>query len=108
MKFSLFKRAQHKKFHHVPIYYDERKEKLKDIEDRAKAELGQETDSTYQDRIKGSMRRYETNHRTMASMADKEKKRSNIRIIVILGILFLVAYLLWTHTDTFIEAFIKS
>ncbi len=113
MKFSLFRRTQHKTFQHIPIYYDEREVRLKEMEEGAKAEAKREaeksadTSTDYHDRIKGSMRRFETNHQTAAVMASKEKKRSNMRIIIILAILFLVAYVLWHHTDTFIEAFLK-
>lgn len=106
MKFSIFKRSHHKTFNHIPIYYNEGEERIKEIEENAKVDLGEKKKSDYHDTMKGSMRRFQHNHISATSFANKEKKRSNVRIIVILGILFLMAYLLWTHTDTFVEAFI--
>jgi len=37
---SLFKQREPRRFQHNYIYYDERKEKLKNIEEKAKRELG--------------------------------------------------------------------
>lgn len=114
MKLSLFKRTQHKTFHHIPIYYDEKAERMKEMERQAKVELAEEqTDSqgedtrNYRERLKGSMRRFEHQHQSTVHFASNQKRRSNLRIIVIMSILFLVAYLLWTHTETFVQAFMK-
>lgn len=108
MKFAFFSKPQHKTFNHIPIYYDEREERIKEMEEKAKEGTGEKKGSDYHASIKGSMRRYQQNHTSTANFASSEKKRSNIRIIVILSILFLLAYLLWQHTDTFIEAFLKG
>lgn len=107
MRFSLFKRVQHKTFTHIPIYYDEKKERLKEMEESARAEQGEKRSTDYHDRMKGSMRRYQHNHRSAAHFVHMEKRRSALRVIVILAILFSVAYLLWKHTETFVEAFLK-
>lgn len=107
MKFSLFRRTQHKTFNHIPIYYDEAAERRKEMERNANPEAGEKKTTDYHDTMKGSMRRFQHNHQSATSFANNEKKRSNVRIVIILSILFLVAYLLWTYTDTFVEAFIK-
>lgn len=107
MKLSLFKRTQHKQFHHIPIFYNEKEERIKEMEEKAKAELNKNEPKDYHKTMKGSMRRFEHNHQSAVNFANLQKKRSNVRIIVILTILFMVAYLLWNYTDTFIEAFMK-
>ena len=106
MKFAIFRRTHNKKFHHIPIYYNEADELIKEMEENANVDKGIKKSTDYHETIKGSMRRFQHNHISAASFAKNEKKRSNMRIIVILAILFSLAYLLWTHTDTFVEAFI--
>ena len=107
MKFSLFRKTPHQRFNHIPIYYNEAEERLKELEENAKVDMGEKKSTDYHDTMKGSMRRFQHNHQSASTFARNEKKRSNVRIIVILSILFLMAYLLWTYTDTFVEAFIK-
>lgn len=107
MKLSLFRKTQHKTFNHIPIYYNESEERIKEMEENARVEQGEKKTSDYHETLKGSMRRYSHQHQSGVHFAQSEKRRSNIRIAVILIILFLMAYLLWNYTDTFIEAFIK-
>ncbi len=115
MKLSLFKRTQHKTFNHIPIYYNEKEERIKEMERQAQIELQQEqgksnnnSEGSYRDRIKGSMRRYEHQHQSAVHFASNQKRRSNLRIIIIISILFLVAYLLWNYTETFVQAFMRN
>lgn len=114
MKFSLFKRTQHKTFQHIPIYYNEKEERIREMERQAQLELQQERkqkgedDGNYRDRIKGSMRRFEHQHQSAVHFASNQKKRSNLRIIIIISILLLVAYLLWNYTETFVQAFMRG
>ena len=107
MKLSLFKKTQHKQFNHIPIYYNEREERIKEMEENAHVDQSTKKDRDYHETLKGSMRRYNHQHQSGVHFAQSEKRRSNIRIAVILIILFLLAYLLWNHTETFVEAFIK-
>lgn len=107
MKFSIFKRTKHKTFTHIPIYYNEKEEHIKDLEKQALAEMDEDKNRDYHETMKGSMRKFQHNHQSAVNFASNEKKRSNVRIIVILSILFLMAYLLWNYTDTFVEAFMK-
>ncbi|MBO4444932.1 MAG: hypothetical protein J5698_03200 [Bacteroidaceae bacterium] len=44
---SLFKQREPRRFEHNYIYYDERKEKLRNIEEKAKRELGMLEQETY-------------------------------------------------------------
>lgn len=107
MKLALFRKTQHKKFNHIPIYYSESEERIKEMEENARVEQGVKKQSDYHETLKGSMRKFSHQHQSGVHFAQSEKRRSNIRIVIILLILFLVAYLLWNHTDTFVEAFIK-
>lgn len=110
MKFSLFRKTSHKTFQHIPIYYDKDEERRKELERNAKIDLGQgdKKAGDYHVTLKGSMRRFEHQHQSAVNFSRNEKKRSNVRIVVILAILFLMVYLLWNYTDTFVEAFIKG
>ncbi len=107
MKLSLFRKTQHKTFYHIPIYYNESEEKIKKIEKNAKTEIDKPKEKNYDETIKGSMHKYDHQHRSGVHFAKSEKKRSNIRIVIILTILFMVAYLLWNYTETFVQAFIE-
>lgn len=53
---SLFKQPKPRAFHHEYIYVDERRERLKDIENRAKSELGMKvtTNADRESRIRGT------------------------------------------------------
>lgn len=107
MRFSIFRRTPNQRFNHIPIYYDPNKERLEELEANAKVDLGVKKKTDYHETMKGSMHRYAHQHRSATTFANNEKKKSNIRIVVILSILFGVAYLLLKHTETFVEAFMK-
>ncbi len=89
MKFT--KLARHRVFQHDPIYYDEKKENSQERERRIKSELGllddTEKESGYSGRIKGGMRRRVSSN---FDVARSEKKRSNVRLIIILILLFIL------------------
>jgi len=89
MKFTFSKVARHRVFQHDPIYYDEKKEESQERERRIKSELGlldnAEKESGYSGRIKGGMRRRVSSN---FDVARSEKKRSNLRLIIILIALF--------------------
>lgn len=110
MKFSLFRRTSHKTFSHIPIYYDEVDETRKDRERKAQIDLGKGDKKTtdYHVTMKGSMRKYDHQHQSAAHFTSSQKKQSNLRIVIILAILFLMAYLLWNYTDTIFEVFLKG
>jgi flagellar motility protein MotE (MotC chaperone) len=95
MKITFFKTARHRTFNHTPIYYDEAKEEREERARRIKDELGieQEEDTrTIEDRVRGKMRRkIKTNY----DVVRKEKRKSNLRIIlIIIGLMILFYYLL--------------
>ncbi|MFP4526252.1 MAG: hypothetical protein ACLFNL_07680 [Bacteroidales bacterium] len=88
LKFFHIPRAR--EYGYKPIFYDERKEELErrkraiDQEQAMEERMGKEA---YIANIKGQMRGY-------MRMARKERKKYNIRVAVILAILFFLAYLL--------------
>ncbi len=91
MKFTFTKTARHRVFQHDPIYYDEKKEQREERERRIRGELGlldeNNEKSAYADRIKGGMRRRIKSHYEVTRSA---KRRSNLRLIIILIILMIL------------------
>jgi len=109
MKFTLFKTPPHRVFNHVPIYYDEAKEKREERLKNAKEELGMLTDeekmASVGSRIKGGMRRRRND---MFQQAYSEKKKSALRLIVIIIALLAIAYyLMGEYREEFYELFLK-
>ncbi|MCK4661898.1 MAG: hypothetical protein KAT68_03455 [Bacteroidales bacterium] len=83
-----FKIPKHRQFNYIPRYYDERKEAMEERLKRAKRENGEGNDKEpYKPNIRGQMRGYFKKN-------IKEKKQSNIRLLVILLVLFLISYYL--------------
>ncbi len=87
---SLFKIPKHKNFSYRPIYFDPEKEEREERVRRIKSEMGikGEEDRAYKPGIirgqmRGQFREY-----------TKTKRQSNIRLIVILFVLFGLAYFL--------------
>jgi len=105
MKFTFTKLARHRVFQHDPIYYDEKKEQREERERRIREELGllneDEKETGYAGRIKGGMRRRIKSH---YEVSRSEKRRSNLRLVVILIILMILGFYLiesgmeWLHT----------
>ncbi|TAJ14074.1 hypothetical protein DMA11_06900 [Marinilabiliaceae bacterium JC017] len=107
MKFTFLKIARHRTFHHDPIYYDEAKEERKARERRIKEELGLLTEDEkkegYADRIKGQMRRrIAPKYEVTRSI----KRRSNIRLIIILIALMILAYYLFQSGQKWLFEFL--
>ncbi|ASB48898.1 MULTISPECIES: hypothetical protein [Marinilabiliaceae] len=103
MRFSFIKIPQHRKFHLDPIYYDEAKEERRERERRIRVEMGLnptedgETDSSFEDRIKGKMRRRIKN---TFEVSRSVRRKSNIRLVVILiALMALFYYLLHAGYD---------
>ncbi|MEA2041089.1 MAG: hypothetical protein U9N85_00865 [Bacteroidota bacterium] len=79
----MFKQSPHNIFNYQPLYYDKKKEKRDELKKKA-------SDSA--SKIEGSFKS------RIGHTADK-KKSSNIRILVILGFIGLIAYYLLIHKD---------
>jgi len=92
MPIKFFYLPRGKKYNYIPRYYDEQKEELEKRKRVIDAELKREgqgglEDDIYIPNIKGKMRSH-------IKVARKQKRNSNIRIIVILAFLLLLSYLI--------------
>ncbi|MBK8806829.1 MAG: hypothetical protein IPO21_09345 [Bacteroidales bacterium] len=84
--FSLFfKQKKHKTFSFTPRYYDEVKERQKKLLEEIEKERNGTTKTTYNSQIKGAFR-------AENSKTSKVKRKSNVRLVVILAVLILLAY----------------
>ena len=110
MKISFFKIPRHRVFDHQPIYYDEAKEKQKERENRIKGELGlldEEEQRDYAARIRAGFR---SKHKIKSHIEVRrsEKRKSNIRLIIILIVLILLAqYLVKSGQEWYTQFFAK-
>lgn len=100
MKITFAKTARHRTFNHTPIYYDEAKEEREARAREIKNELGieqEEDERSIENRIRGKMKRKIAGH---FDVVRKEKKRSNLRLaVIIIGLLMAFYYLLMSSTE---------
>ena len=83
-----------RKFNHRPLYYNEDKEIHEELVAKAKKDLGIENEkdgNVHRPQIKGSFRG--GGDKISFNFKRQEAKKSNSRIIVIIGLLFLLIYL---------------
>lgn len=100
MKFRFIKTPNNRKFNHQPIYYDEAKEQRIERERRIREEMGlppsgvegEEDNTSYKDRIRGSMR---PKIRGGFEDGQRERRTSNMRLVIILTILAALFYYLF-------------
>ena len=86
LKFN--KRPKHKRFDYIPRYYDPKKEELDKIVDSYKKM--DDTDSA-KSRIKSGLR---SKYRGDTSYKRSQERSANIRLISIIFVLFMIAYLI--------------
>jgi hypothetical protein len=86
-----FKTPGPKRFEYSPIYWDPDKEERDDRIKRIKQEMGIETESDPGGTTitRGSFRQFKKNTKVRAS------RNSNIRLVVILAVLFIISYLIF-------------
>ncbi len=87
MRIRFFRLSKNKTFDYKPMYYNEEKEELQQRIERAKREAGKSDDGTYVPNIKGQFK----------PVFDREMRRSsqrqsNLRLMVIIAVLFGIAY----------------
>jgi len=87
---GFFRTTKPRRFRYTPLYYDEKKEELKERIRRIESEMGMEHEKTYTPGIvKGQMlRSFGKNRR-------RYEKQSNIRLIIIIAFLLLASWLLF-------------
>lgn len=90
---GIFKQRKPRGFQHQYIYVDERKERLKEIEERARRELGMvsQEESTAEERIRGKIVE-QTKH--LKRRKENDNPVSTKRIILILGLLAMILFVL--------------
>lgn len=87
MKITFFKLPRHSVFDYQPRYYNAEKEEFEARIARAKQEAGLLPEGQRVSRIQGQMKRRIGNER-----ASRLQVKSNIRIILIIGLLLAIAY----------------
>lgn len=91
---GMFKTRKPRAFNHPYIYIDERKEKLKDIEERAKRELGMLPPKEFDPQdFRGTFVKA-TKHLRRQKESGRKPLKVGVVIIVIAALLFLWRYLL--------------
>jgi len=89
---SFFKLHKPSVYKYKPIYYDPKKETQKSRDQSSANAAGKTDDGAYKPSLKrGSFREMADKHRNSKHV---QNKKSNIRLIIILMFLFLIAYLL--------------
>lgn len=95
MRITFFKTPRPKEFNYMPRYYDERKEEADERQKRIEKELSASNNGEYVSGItRGSMQRRFAERR-------RGKRSSTIRLLVIIAILFLLTYFLFTGDFSF-------
>ena len=88
---GFFKQHQHRKFEYEPVYYDERSERMKERLENAEKSKSPKESGDYIPNIKGKIK----NHYNLSSTVGKQRKASNLRLIIIIVILSAAAYYLF-------------
>ena len=89
---SFFKINKNRRFNFIPRYYDPQKENLEKRIRSIEQEMGVKEGEAYRPSLrKGQMTNYFNRKR------DKAQKQSNIRLIIIFIVLFLISYFLFFY-----------
>ena len=95
MRFTFIKTPRHRKFNYDPIYYDPEKEEREARRRQIRQEMGMSVDEEkgrgYTERIRGGMRKRIKSH---FDVSRTERKKSNLRLIIILMVLMALFYYL--------------
>ena len=90
---GIFNQRKPRGFQHQYIYVDERRERLREIEERAKRDLGllEEKELTTEERIRGKIAE-QSSH--LKRQQEKEAPITNRRLIFILALMAMIMYVL--------------
>lgn len=86
MALSFFKLPRHKNFNYKPLYWDKAKEER---DKRMKSAL-EDTEKDYSQALRDRLQM-----RWKRNAGARERKSSNLRLVAIIGVLFLVVYFLF-------------
>jgi len=104
-KFTFVKTPKPRQFYHRPIYWDPQEEERKERVDRVRKELGERNDmEPYKSSIKrGSFRRGRWDEPSETSDMHSERRRSNIRLLVIIVVLLALAAMLYFTSGVYLS-----
>lgn len=90
---GIFNQRKPRGFQHQYIYVDERRERLKEIEERAKRDLGMtpQREATAEERIRGKIAEQST---LLKRRMENDAPISSKRLILILALLGMILYVL--------------
>lgn len=90
---GIFNQRKPRGFQHQYIYVDERRERLKEIEERAKRDLGMtpQREATAEERIRGKIAEQSTH---LKRRMENDAPISSKRLILILALLGMILYVL--------------
>ncbi len=92
----LNKTIEHKQFGYSPVYYDERKERLaRKKEQYRKLEEGEMSSDERREILRGNLRQ----EFSRADYRKREQKTSNIRILLLIGVILALGYLVFNGMD---------
>lgn len=92
----LNKKMRHKRFDYSPMYYDERKERL----DLKKAEYEKlDNEELSSEERQAILRQNMQNTWSRSQHASKAKSTSNIRIVILIAIIFVLGYFIFSGLD---------
>ncbi|PID88389.1 MAG: hypothetical protein CSB06_00515 [Bacteroidia bacterium] len=98
--FRFIKLSEHKRFDYKPLYYDERKEKLQQRIEAARASKDTLEDQAYRPDIKGRF-----TSKFAGQQVRKDKQAARLRTISILAVLSITAYFILTKIDILNQMF---
>ncbi len=93
---------RHKRFNFTPRYYDERKDRI----ERLKEAYSENTEKTPEEQQLQLRERIQSNWNSSKSYSNKAKA-ANLRLIIILAALILVAYIILGNVDMFASKVIE-
>lgn len=105
MKIVFFRTPKPRRFVHKPIYWDPEKEEREEREERVRRELGQPSkDGEYHTLIKrGSFRKGSSKNLQTGDDIQRERRNSNIRLLIIIAALLIIAAMLYLTSSEFLS-----
>ncbi|MEM8527678.1 MAG: hypothetical protein AAGG68_23755 [Bacteroidota bacterium] len=105
--FRFFKTPKPQRFDYKPRFYEPEKEEL--MERVRSAEQQEEYDpENIKSRISGGFRRKTGGYATDRQFRSQQVKRSNIRLLMIIGFLIFIGYVLFSSNLTSLKAILES
>ena len=104
-RLSIIKLPKTKRFEFSPRYYDEAKERMEQRKRDISKELGLKGDSEHERRTINF--RAQMNHSLAKDSMRKQGYMSNVRLIVILGLMLILCYYIYINLDEIMGDFAK-